>query len=77
VVWTLDAKNKPIRLAVRTGLTDGQRTQITGNGVTDGLKVIIGASTVQGTSAPTRTASSGNPFQPASQGNARGPRGGF
>jgi len=76
-VWTLDAKNKPVRLAVRTGLTDGQRTQITGTGVTDGLRVIIGASTAQGTATPARTAASGNPFQPASQGNARGPRGGF
>lgn len=76
-VWTLDAKNKPVRLAVRTGLTDGQRTQITGKGVTDGLKVVIGASTAPGAATPARTAASGNPFQPASQGNARGPRGGF
>jgi HlyD family secretion protein len=76
-VWTLDAKNQPVRLAVRTGLTDGQRTQITGKGVTDGLKVVIGASTAQGTATPVKTAASGNPFQPASQGNARGPRGGF
>jgi len=76
-VWTLDAKNQPVRLAVRTGLTDGQRTQITGKGVTDGLKVVIGASTAQGTATPAKTAASGNPFQPASQGNARGPRGGF
>ena len=75
-VWTLDAKNQPQRLAVRTGLTDGQRTQITGKGVTDGLKVVIGTSTA-GTSTPAKTAASGNPFQPASQGNARGPRGGF
>jgi len=76
-VWTLDAKNQPVRLAVRTGLTDGQRTQITGKGVTDGLKVVIGASTALGTATPAKTAASGNPFQPASQGNARGPRGGF
>jgi HlyD family secretion protein len=75
-VWTLDAKNQPQRLAVRTGLTDGQRTQVTGNGVTDGLKVVVGTSTA-GTSTPARAAASGNPFQPASQGNARGPRGGF
>jgi HlyD family secretion protein len=76
-VWTLDAGNKPERLAIRTGLTDGQRTQVTGNGVSDGLEVIVGAGTAQQTSTPARNASSGNPFQPSSQGNARGPRGAF
>jgi HlyD family secretion protein len=76
-VWTLDAKNQPERLAVRTGLTDGQRTQVTGNGITDGLEVIVGARTAQQTSTPARNASSGNPFQSSSQGNARGPRGAF
>jgi HlyD family secretion protein len=76
-VWTLDAKNKPERLAVRTGLTDGQRTQVTGKGIIDGLKVIVGARTAQQASTPARTASSGNPFQPSSQGTARGPRGAF
>jgi HlyD family secretion protein len=76
-VWTLDAKKQPERLAVRTGLTDGQRTQVTGNGITDGLEVVVGARTAQQTSTPARTASSGNPFQPSAQGNARGPRGAF
>jgi HlyD family secretion protein len=76
-VWVLNAKHQPARLAVRTGLTDGQRTQVTGSGITDGLEVITGTGTAQGTLAPGRSAASGNPFQPASQGSARGPRGPF
>jgi len=75
-VWILNPKHQPERLAVHTGLTDGQRTQVSGTGITDGLSVIIGTSSA-GAATPARTAASGNPFQPATQGGGRGPRGPF
>jgi HlyD family secretion protein len=74
-VWVVGPNNQPERKAVRTGLTDGQRTQVMGDGITDGLRVIIGSGAGQAT--PARTAATGNPFQPATQSGGRGPRGAF
>jgi HlyD family secretion protein len=77
-LWTVGAGGRPERLAVRTGVTDGQRTQVSGAGVTQGLRVIIGA----GTGGATRTSSSGgrsstsSPFQAPTQ-SRRGPQGPF
>lgn len=71
VLWTLDGNGKLSRLRVRTGLTDGQRTEVSGEGVTEGLQVIAGAS--QATAVPAATTS---PFQSPMQGRPRQP-GGF
>lgn len=70
-LWTLDGNGQLSRLRVRTGLTDGQRTEVSGEGVTEGLQVIAGAS--QASAAPATTTS---PFQSPMQGRPRQP-GGF
>lgn len=45
-LWIL-REGKPVALPVRTGLTDGRVTEITGEGVSDGLPVIIHAETAK------------------------------
>jgi HlyD family secretion protein len=69
-VWTLDAAKKLKRIPVRVGLSDGQRTQVTGTGLSAGMQVIVG-STVAATTTPAPAAA--NPLAPAA---ARGGRGG-
>jgi HlyD family secretion protein len=75
-LWYLDSAKalKPVR--VHVGLSDGTRTQVTGNGLEEGMQIIVGAST--GTTAPT-TAASTNPLQPQTQSTGRrgGPAGAF
>ena len=75
-LWYLDSAKtlKPVR--VHTGLTDGSRTQVTGNGIKEGMQIIVGANT--GTaSAPAAAAT--NPLQPKTQSTGRrgGPQGPF
>jgi HlyD family secretion protein len=72
-LWYLDSANalKPVR--VHAGLSDGSRTQVTGNGIKEGMQIVIGAGT--GTAAPTTTAT--NPLQPQSTGRRGGPQGPF
>lgn len=41
-VWVLDPAGKPKQLAVTTGISDGQFTEIGGEGVTEGLQVLVG-----------------------------------
>ena len=71
-LWTLDAakKLKPIR--VRTGLSDGQRTQITSDSATAGMSVIIGSSSGNAAAA----AATNNPLAPQ-RGGGPGRPGGF
>jgi HlyD family secretion protein len=57
VLWYLDAAGKLVRARVQTGLTDGQRTEVTGQGLEPGLEVIIGAAQASTGAAAT------NPFQ--------------
>src|SRR5512135_3745831 len=40
VLWTIDAAGKPAPVRVRTGLTDGQETEIIGQNLKEGMKVI-------------------------------------
>jgi HlyD family secretion protein len=56
-LWVL-AEGKPRAIDVRTGLTDGAATEISGNGVEEGLEVISG---MQGTAAAAPAAKSGAP----------------
>lgn len=65
-LWYLDATGKLVRARVRTGLTDGQRTQVSGAGIEAGLEVIVGV-TQSSTGAATT-----NPFQAPGQGRPRG-----
>ena len=58
-LWYLDATGKPAVARVRTGLTDGQNTEVIGQSLKEGMQVIIGTAT---TTAAT-TAAPTSPFQ--------------
>jgi HlyD family secretion protein len=58
VLWHLDAQGKLAAARVRTGITDGQKTEVEGPGVTQGLQVIVG-------STQTEQATGAGIFQPA------------
>jgi hypothetical protein len=76
MLWYLDKTGKLAVARVKTGLTDGQTTEITPRDSTTvqaGVQVIIGSNATPTTS--TSSASSANPLQPQS-GARRGP-GGF
>ncbi len=42
-VWILDADNKPQRVVVTTGESDGTYTEVTGGAVKDGDRMIVAA----------------------------------
>ena len=71
-LWTVNADGKLAPHRVTIGLSDGQRTQVTGKGLDAGMSVVLSMMT-GGTSA-TPTAS--NPLQPTTQGRG-GPPGPF
>ena len=74
-LWYLDKDGKPTSARVRTGLTDGQRTEVQARDSTTvkaGLQVIVGATS--GATAASSSASS-SPFQPAGGAARRGPGG--
>jgi hypothetical protein len=76
MLWYLDKTGKLAVARVKTGLTDGQTTEITprdSTSVQAGMQVIVGANAT--TTTTTSGASSANPLQPQS-GQRRGP-GGF
>ncbi len=68
-LWTLDADKKLKRIPVRVGLSDGQRSQVSGTGLAAGTQVIIGTSSASST-AP--TAPTANPLTPQGGGGRRG-----
>lgn len=72
-LWVLDAKGvvKPVR--VRTGLSDGSKTEVQSTTLTEGTQVIIGTETPGTTTTPS-PAPAASPFQ--TQGGGRRP-GGF
>ena len=74
VLWHVDDLGKLAVLPVRVGLTDGQRTEVKGEGLTEGMSIIIG--TVQAEQAGAQPAS---PFQsqPQGGGSTRFRPGGF
>src|SRR5688572_5868107 len=65
-LWYVDSAGKPAVIRVRTGLTDGQNTEISGPNVREGMQVIIG------TAAAAIAQTPASPFQQ----QRRGP-GGF
>jgi HlyD family secretion protein len=70
ILWTLDSAGqvKPVR--VRTGLSDGQKTEVQNQNLTEGTEVIVGVG-AEAAAAPAATTS--NPFQPQrSPGRPRG-----
>ena len=51
-VWVLEA-GKPKAIVVKIGITDGQFTEVTGDGIQEGMQVLIGVeSTKAGASGP-------------------------
>ena len=68
-LWVLDAGGRPGILTVRTGLSDGVSTAISGTGVVAGLRVIAGAGS-NGAAAATGAAS---PFQSTGSSGNGGP----
>jgi hypothetical protein len=70
-LWYMDASGKPAVMRVRTGITDGQRTQVSGPPeLHEGLEVLQGVLT--GTQPAATSSTTANPFQPAPAGR-RGP----
>jgi len=71
-VWYVAANGQPAAAQVRTGLTNGQLTEISGPNVHEGMKIIAGV--LSGGATDTTTATS--PFQAQQQAGGRRP-GGF
>ncbi len=66
--------NKTLHMArVQTGLSDGQKTEVTGKSLQDGMQVVVSVA-ADNAAATTASASSSNPFQP--QRGPGGPGGG-
>jgi HlyD family secretion protein len=68
-LWTADAKQTLKRIPVRVGLSDGQRTEVSGPGLAAGMQVIVGSS-LPATAAP--AAPTANPLAPQGGGGRRG-----
>jgi HlyD family secretion protein len=76
-LYYLDANGKLAVTRVKTGITDGSTTEISGKNVTEGMKVIAG---VVSTTQSATTTTSATPFQSGQQGGGQrggGARGGF
>lgn len=67
MLWYIDKDGKVAASRVRVGLTDGQRTQIEGPGIGEGMQVIIGAQAGQAAQGAS------TPFQQQQQGGFRPP----
>jgi HlyD family secretion protein len=73
-LYYLDAAGKPQVARVRTGLSDGQFTEVTGPALREGMQIIAGLNTA-GSAAAATPAASANPFQQNQQRQgAGGPR---
>jgi HlyD family secretion protein len=67
----VDEKGELKSISVRAGVTDGSFTEVRGEGVKEGMKVIAG------TAQPQSAQQANNPFQSTTSQQQRGPRGGF
>jgi HlyD family secretion protein len=66
LLWTLGTDNTLHAIPVQTGVTDGQRTEVMGDGVSDGMAVITALPSTSASAAPAAsTTPSTNPFQPS------------
>jgi len=75
-LYVLDAKGMPQAIRVQTGITDGTTTEVRGNELKEGMKVIAGSLS---TSQTAQTTSNAAPFQAGQQQQqgGGGRRGGF
>jgi HlyD family secretion protein len=70
MLWTVDSTGKVKPVRVRTGVTDGQKTEVQGTSLSEGTQVIV---SVAATTGAASTAPAANPFQPQRpQGGGRG-----
>ncbi|HVS31688.1 MAG TPA: efflux RND transporter periplasmic adaptor subunit [Thermoanaerobaculia bacterium] len=69
-IYTVDAKGQPKAIAVRTGITDGTRTEVSGEGLQEGMKIITGVVQTTAGGAPSAAPLGGQQQQ-------GGRRGGF
>lgn len=75
-IYILDEKGEPKAIQVQTGITDGTTTEVRGDALKEGMKVIAGSASSGNAQQATGNASS--PFQQGGQQQrAAGPRGGF
>ncbi|MDR2696951.1 MAG: efflux RND transporter periplasmic adaptor subunit [Holophagales bacterium] len=58
-VWILDEKGKPKSITVKAGINDGQSTEISGEGISEGMEILIGVEETKKSNAP----AGGSPFQ--------------
>jgi HlyD family secretion protein len=72
-LWYIDAAGKLSTMRVRTGLSDGQRTEVRGEGLAEDMRIIVGVTQTDGDNDNGEAAS---PFQSQTQGGPRRP-GGF
>jgi HlyD family secretion protein len=76
-IYVLDAKGTPQPLKVQTGITDGTTTEVRGDAVKEGMKVITGTLGA-GQQQSAQSATNASPFQGGQQQQQRGgARGGF
>jgi HlyD family secretion protein len=66
-LWTVDANGKLAAIPVRTGIANGVMTQVEGEGLSEGMRVVAGVRREEA-GAP----AAANPLQPSS-GGRRGP----
>jgi HlyD family secretion protein len=74
-LWAVDSSGKLKAIRVRTGLSDGSKTEVQGRELTAGTQVIVGSTT--GAPSAQQSAPSSSPLQPQRGGMRRGPGGGF
>jgi HlyD family secretion protein len=73
-IWTVDATGTLQKHVVKTGLTDGSRTQIDSRDLTAGTVIVLG--TIQPGASPASSAAAQNPLQPTTN-RRQGPPGPF
>jgi HlyD family secretion protein len=64
-LWYVDANKTLHRVRVTTGITDGQRTEVTSPAITEGTQVVVALAADASTAAATTSAQTTNPFQPS------------
>jgi HlyD family secretion protein len=74
-LWRVAASGKLVAVPVHAGLSDGQKTEVQGAGLTEGMQVIVGSNT--GGSDAAAVSSTRNPLQGQQQGGRPRPPGVF
>ena len=77
MLWYQDKDGTVKGIRVRTGITDGQKTVVTGDAVTEGMQIIIGAAVAGQSAASAPTPAAASPFQTQTQRGGPPRPGGF